>query len=408
MKMVALVLLLAIMGTSGQVMAADPLTALTDSLPPGVTVDLLIQQAIDWPPSPNGGSWGIGVSLRRDRLEPTESISIRGSDGGGPGADALYVDHGLLTISDDAGFAQSYSDGELFTANQPETRNPPYRYEARNEGSQCATVLRLSTAPCSACGGGPSTNPNAPVGQSRISQSFLCPEPVRLSIHPRGATGPATISFLARVTIEPDADWDMGQRLDEVVILVEKGELSINDATGERLQLSSEEDLALSPNAPHLLRNRGQTPLVFLMFGALSVESGNSVLEVHRARCGPGAQPPYFQDCHNRGEAGVFLQLEGPDDYGLSGVTEIGLSDTVTTPGPAIAIFRGIPEGQYHLSQRQAESSDRVFIACFDRTEIDFGDGDLLAEQEGSASAGIDIDVPPDSFVVCEWYAGIS
>lgn len=406
MRVVMLVLLM-VMAAGRGAWASDPLTAITEDLPPGVTVDLLVADEIDWPLNPNGGGWAVSMVLARDRLEPGESVPVQSRADAFPGADALVVDHGLLSLSDSTGAVRSFSEGEHFTVSRPDALNAAYRYEFSNAGSQCASVLRLSTSSCYQCGGGGSVNPNAPLGQSRASQSFLCPEPVRLRHYPQTGRG-STVTFLGRVTISPDDEWDLGRQLNEVTLLVERGEMTIDDLTGARVRLGPDESLTLVSNAPHRVRNFSQEPLTFLMFGMLSSNSGSSVLEVHRARCGPGAQPPYFRDCHDNGRAGAMLRLEGPNGYDQTGVTEMGLSETVTSPGPAIAIFRALPAGEFQLRQWAADSGERVFISCSDNTGVESGSGPLLAEHEGPASEGIDLDIPADAYVICEWYTGVS
>jgi hypothetical protein len=220
---------------------------------------------------------------------------------------------------------------------------------------------------------------------------------------------PVAVHFLLRVTMEPGSEWDFGDRLGQVGLVVERGTLTLVDPRGGQDRRRTGDSLALNQNAPHLVQNRDAAPLAFLVFGIVPARfTGTSILEVHRATCPPGARLPYFRDCHHLGEPFVPFELDGPGGSSARERTELTISEMVPEIGPGVALFRGLGAGRYHLAEpRWQESDPPVYVYCADRTEGPFVDGPTLAEFRGTASAGLVLDVPEGAYVVCDWYAGV-
>jgi hypothetical protein len=166
------------------------------------------------------------------------------------------------------------------------------------------------------------------------------------------------------------------------------------------------------PSAPYPVIASSQSPLIVEEQPTAAAEdqrpTGTGKIEIHRALCPPGADAPYFEDCHHQGQDGIRYGLDGPDGLSTTGTTAITTSELVTTPGPGIVVFDTLAAGHYYLSDLDAQRGDGdVYVYCADHSDRT-DDGRFLADFRGSATTGIEVEVPGSAYVICDWYANVT
>jgi hypothetical protein len=382
---------------------ADPSGDLPDAAPNGASAQVLAQARLSWPATSYGpfSVWQIGLNYERYRIEPNRSTEYSSAAESAPRSDVFFVENGEVTMRQ-GGRSQTVTEGGVYFSEDHRDPGEETHVTITNDGTSCAAVLRLSTGGCVQCGGGPLENQTPPQGPS--TGGCAARKTARLFVF--GASTPSTFSFLARISVDAHTEWNLGDRLGTIMLVVERGTLTTRALSGDYQQTGRGDALELRSNDPHRIVNDGDGRLTVLVFGVMSDPAGSGVLEIHRAHCPPGARAPYFADCHHLGEEHVPYSVVDPGGYDALGTTSIGVTDAVDDPGPGIAIFRGIPAGRYHLAEEgQDDPSRQDYIYCADHTGLPASDAPKLAEFSGPTAAGIDVEIPGGAYVICDWYA---
>ncbi len=123
---------------------------------------------------------------------------------------------------------------------------------------------------------------------------------------------------------------------------------------------------------------------------------GTSTLEMHALGCPDGTDPTgaLYDTCHSTGVAGVTYSATGPSGYTGQAVTTVPVS-----PGPGIATFGELSNGEYTISQDGVDPSTELVVYC------SLAEADDVVPFTYLDSDTISLELPADTGVVCDWYA---
>jgi hypothetical protein len=123
---------------------------------------------------------------------------------------------------------------------------------------------------------------------------------------------------------------------------------------------------------------------------------GTSFLEMHALGCPAGTDPTgaLYDICHGNGVASVTFNATGPSGYTGQAATTVPVS-----PGPGIATFGELSDGEYTISQEGVDPSIELVVYC------SLADADDVVPFTYLDSDTISLELPAETAVVCDWYA---
>lgn len=188
------------------------------------------------------------------------------------GADLLYVEMGELTVADDLGLASSLAEGEGVLLRAGAT------YEARNDGPESVSLLRLSLGPSTRDAARDATPAGTPLATPVVNAQDAAVTITTLAETDVDALPAAPVRvFLARATWEPGVSSGDYVQNGPIGMLVESGTLTIASPSGIDGELSEGNAIVLPADVALSARNAGDDPAVALLFGV--VEAGGGLVE---------------------------------------------------------------------------------------------------------------------------------
>lgn len=133
----------------------------------------------------------------------------------------------------------------------------------------------------------------------------------------------------------------------------------------------------------------------FVIPSGVEPAEGTSFLEMHALQCPAGTDPSgaLYDLCHGDGAAGITYTVTGPDGYAGQATTTIPVS-----PGPGIATFGQLSDGQYTITQQGISPLDALVVYC------SLDDDDIVVPTTVVDTGVVVLDLPADTGVVCDWY----
>jgi hypothetical protein len=132
------------------------------------------------------------------------------------------------------------------------------------------------------------------------------------------------------------------------------------------------------------------TGIVCDWYNIPAAEPAGTSLAIHKSACPAGTTANYFERCHEHGLTGVDFVLDGPERR------------NGTTAGHLGAVrWDGLPGGTYTIAETRMSGAFADYVVYCSRADT----GDAVPfEYRGDGRAAIQLDLPADTLIVCDWY----
>ena len=247
---VCVLALVPLFGASSMTVAQDSSDS-TFGFPNDIVVDELVAGEVD----PSAAAPG-SLNLERVTMPADASLESRQV----AAAEVLYVERGAVTLVDSLGLTSTLTEGQGVHLRAGAI------YEARNEGTDDVSILRLSLTGTSTSGTpvvSPMATPIAVKGTGDVVVTSLA----AFSLTEMPAP-PATL-FLDRATWTSGVDSGPYTQNGPIGILAESGTLTISSPSGIDGQLNEGNTVLLPADQPLRTRNDGEGDAEALLFGVI-------------------------------------------------------------------------------------------------------------------------------------------
>jgi quercetin dioxygenase-like cupin family protein len=343
-----------------------------------------------------------GLSVSRIVLNPGDSLPLRET----AYTELLYVESGEVVVFDAVNNRETLvAAGWYYLLDPTEHWNT---FGLRNDGGAPASVLNAVATRDAIAAQGESGDMEFPLLGTSMTGTLL-----DVRGYMAFGTNPSQIT-LARVTMQPGAGWDFHNHVGASAIYVESGQLAVRhfapasarfhmgthsyEFAAAEAVIPSDQDTIVSagqyviwPNSEvHQEWNAFSDPVTFIVLtvGPTTdqITERNSVVEIHSALCPAGyTGSSYFEVCHQQMRDGVEVVLSA------------GLRTLAGFERSGATLFVNVEADAYHVSEVPTNLTNS-YIYCSAQENV-------LLEQHILGSEGFELQIPPASNVVCDWYS---